>query len=157
MFKTAVQTLSTFGWVIHQKKIITKWTFALYVMTKIMFCLKAYDCLSLWCFENTTHLFLQTDLYQVCFIICILETPLFHYQVCSFIQNFPFHRIFWYLAFKVTNKNLFCQNWGIWKKYKPKYRGKYFRNTILILYFLSFINILSACPNMLHDELKLTK
>ena len=35
----------------------------------------------------------------------------------------------WYLAFQVTNKNIFRQNWGMWKKYpifkyKWKYKGK---------------------------------
>ena len=35
--------------------------------------------------------------------------------------------------------------------------GKYFRNTILILYLLSFLGILSVCPDILHDEWKCTK
>ena len=34
------------------------------------------------------------------------------------------------------------------------YKGKYKRNTVLILFLLSFLGILSVCQNILHDERK---
>ena len=102
-------------------------------------------------------------LYYVCFLLGIKKYLLIPRvwkisRTGNMWHFFTLFGSFWYLAFKVTKKTFFvkielCGKNVRFLNISENKKGK----SGLILFVLSFLGILSVCPDILHDQLKYTK